>query len=302
MRAYVAVTDKDWFDFLRSRPHLDEVNFWQPSAQRPFAAIRAGGLFLFKLKYPTHKIVGGGMLAWSGTFPYPYVWELFEDKNGAASLADMKSRIQRLRRSPLDPGTSDVGCIVLVQPFFLAEDDWIDAPPDWSRNIVQGKTYNLESFYGQRLLEEVETKARRTAMREIEGPMWGDPTLVRRRLGQGAFRTLVTEAYERRCAVTGERALPVLQAGHIRPVTEGGGHRVDNGVLLRSDVHTLFDRGYVTITPDQDFRVSPRLRDDFDNGDAYYSLEGRDLWIPSAAEDRPSREFLEWHNDVVFLR
>ena len=85
MRAYVGVTDRDWFEFLRARPALDEVNFWQPSAQRPFGAIQPGELFLFKLKYPVHKIVGGGMLAWSGTFPYPYVWELFGEKNGAAT-------------------------------------------------------------------------------------------------------------------------------------------------------------------------------------------------------------------------
>ena len=154
MRAFVAVTDRDWFEFLRARS-FDEVNFWQPSARRPFGAINPGELFLFKLRYPEHKIVGGGMLAWSGTFPYPYVWELFGEKNGAASFVEMRERIERLRRSPLDPSAFDVGCIVLVQPFFLDEEDWIEGPPDWSKNIVQGKTYDLTSFYGQRLLEEV---------------------------------------------------------------------------------------------------------------------------------------------------
>ena len=68
MQAFVAVTDRDWFEFLRARS-FDEVNFWQPSARRPFGAITPGELFLFKLRYPEHKIVGGGMLAWSGTFP-----------------------------------------------------------------------------------------------------------------------------------------------------------------------------------------------------------------------------------------
>ena len=70
MQAFVAVTDRDWFEFLRARS-FDEVNFWQPSARRPFGAINPGDLFLFKLRYPEHKIVGGGMLAWSGTFPTP---------------------------------------------------------------------------------------------------------------------------------------------------------------------------------------------------------------------------------------
>ena len=59
--------------------------------------------------------------------------------------------------------------------------------------------------------------------------MFGDPVLARQRLGQGAFRMLVTDSYQRRCAVTKEKALPVLEAAHIRPVSEGGGHLVTAG-------------------------------------------------------------------------
>jgi hypothetical protein len=80
---------------------------------------------------------------------------------------------------------------------------------------------------------------------------------------------LVTDVYQRRCAITGEKALPVLQAAHIRPVTREGQHRIDNGLLLRSDLHALFDQGYVTVTPDHRVRVSRRLKDDFDNGGSH---------------------------------
>ncbi len=123
---------------------------------------------------------------------------------------------------------------------------------------------------------------------------------VRQRLGQGAFRVLVTDVYERRCAVTGEKALPVLQAAHIRPVTREGPHRVDNGLLLRSDIHTLFDQGYVTVTPEHRVRVSQRLKADFDNGGPYYPLAGQRIWLPGRVDDYPSREFLEWHADMVY--
>jgi putative restriction endonuclease len=123
---------------------------------------------------------------------------------------------------------------------------------------------------------------------------------VRQRLGQGASRLLITDTYERRCAVTGEKALPVLQAAHIRPVTKLGPHRVDNGILFRSDIHTLFDQGYVTVTPEQRFLVSRRLKADYDNGEPYYPLSGSRIWLPTRGDDRPSREFLEWHADTVF--
>lgn len=51
---------------------------------------------------------------------------------------------------------------------------------------------------------------------------FGAPHLIRPRLGQGAFRVLVTDVYGRKCAVTGERTLPALEAAHIRPYAEGG--------------------------------------------------------------------------------
>ena len=99
---------------------------------------------------------------------------------------------------------------------------------------------------------------------------------------------------------SGERALPVLEAAHIRPVAEGGQHRIDNGLLLRSDVHTLYDRGYLTVTPQHRILVSKKLKEEFDNGEPYYPLQGREIWLPPAADERPRRELLEWHADVVW--
>ena len=131
--------------------------------------------------------------------------------------------------------------------------------------------------------------------------MYGDPTHFRPRLGQGAFRVVVTDTYERHCAVTGEKTLPVLEAAHIRPVALGGGHRIENGLLMRSDIHTLFDRGYVSITPDYRFRVSQRLRADWQNGRVYYALDRELIHVPDDDASRPSRTELEWHTDTVFL-
>lgn len=105
--------------------------------------------------------------------------------------------------------------------------------------------------------------------------MFGDPRTYRPRLSQGTFRVLVTDSYQRRCAVTGEKALPVLDAAHIRPIAEGGEHRLDNGLLLRTDVHRLYDKGYVTVTSDGRFLVSRRLKTDFDNGEPYMPFHER---------------------------
>ena len=130
--------------------------------------------------------------------------------------------------------------------------------------------------------------------------MYGTPALVRPRLGQGGFRVVITDTYERRCAVTLEKALPALEAAHIRSVSQGGQHRIDNGLLLRADVHRLFDRGYVTVTPDHRFLVSGKLKEDFENGEPYYPFHGSTIWSPSESQSRPRREFLEWHADAIF--
>lgn len=75
------------------------------------------------------------------------------------------------------------------------------------------------------------------------GPRFAEPHLIRPRLGQGAFRLAVTDAYNRECAITGGRVLPALDAAHIQSYSSGGEHAVSNGLLLRRDIHSVFDAG-----------------------------------------------------------
>jgi putative restriction endonuclease len=112
----------------------------------------------------------------------------------------------------------------------------------------------------------------------------------------------VLNAYHRRCAVTGTKIWPALEAAHIRPVTQGGEHRLDKGLLLRSDVHRMFDWGCLTLGVDPSYRlqVSPRLRDEFGNGEQFYAKARQVITLPDRKADRPHREFLEWHLDTVF--
>jgi putative restriction endonuclease len=254
MKVYVGVTDNEWCRFLESLPDVDEVNFWQPSGSNQFRALQPGGLFLFKLHAPQNFIVGGGFFTHASLLPINLAWEAFGVKNGAATFDEMRTRAAKYRRNK-NPNQRDftIACILLQHPFFLPQSDWIPVPSDFHLNIVQGKTYDLDSGTGKELWDAVQMRARsRPAVQLQVGDgtvMWSNPVLLRQRLGQGAFRILVTDTYQRRCAVTQEKALPALEAAHIQHVTEEGKHRIDNGLLLRSDIHRLFDSGYVTITP-----------------------------------------------------
>ncbi len=135
----------------------------------------------------------------------------------------------------------------------------------------------------------------------VEGERVGTPQLVEPRLGQGAFRVAVADAYGRACAVTGEHTLPALEAAHIQRYSMGGEHRVSNGILLRADIHRLLDHGYVTITPDYVFRVSRRIEEVFKNGRFYQPFRDQPIHKPNHPGDRPDRLLLEEHNDTVFL-
>ncbi len=269
-----------------------------------FRAVDPGQPLLFKLHAPHNVIAGGGFFVTFSILPLSLAWQTFGLANGARSQELMRERIEHYRRVPSDPRADySIGCIILEEPFFLEERDWIPVPEDFSPHTQVGKTYDLTTAPGRALWERV-LGARALARHVGAEPsaVYGEPTVFRPRVGQGAFRVLVTDAYERHCAVTREKTLPVLEAAHIRPVAQGGVHRVDNGLLLRSDIHTLFDRGYVTVTPDLRFRVSERLRRDWQNGRVYYALDGQPIHTPRDENARPNRLELEWHADTVFLR
>lgn len=302
MKIWIGVTDHRWFDQLAAIGP-DEVNFWQPGA-RAFKVLQPGEPFLFKLHAPDNFVVGGGFFVRNAALPASLAWEAFGQKNGVRSFEELRARIRHYRPSDdsIDPV---VGCNVLSEPFFFARDAWIPIPASFALNIVSGKTYDAESTEGASLWTSVRQAIALDAAREPATGVGADPDerrfgeayLTRGRLGQGAFRVLVTEAYQRRCAVTGEKTLPVLEAAHIKPYSELGPHRVRNGLLLRSDFHKLFDLGYVTVTRDLHLEVSPRLREEWLNGRVYYDYHGKQLpFMPTESKSHPEPEFLDWHN------
>jgi putative restriction endonuclease len=300
VKLVVAVTDGEWFKYLRTRPDISEVNFWAPSATN-FRALSPGELFLFKLHAPQNWIVGGGVFAHASTMPCSLAWEAFGGANGAATLAEMRARIRRYRRAATDSREEfQIGCRILTQPFFLNEPDWLPVPASWSTNIVTFKTFTTDMADGRQLWDVLIDRVvdiPRPGLSAGPQARFGDPVPVRPRLGQGAFRMLVTDHYDRRCAITRERTLPALEAAHILPYGQGGEHEIKNGILMRRDIHGLFDLGYVTVTPALVFEVSGRIKEEFENGRDYYRMHGTPVTTPLRPELRPDAQLLRWHNE-----
>lgn len=123
-------------------------------------------------------------------------------------------------------------------------------------------------------------------------PVTFKPIEIEQRQGQPAFRQALMAAYDFRCAVTGCEIRDVLQAAHIVPVKMGGHHSVKNGLLLRADIHNLFDRGLLTI--DRNLRV--HLDSSVRTSTTYGHLHGAKLRnIPAVVSNRPDSRLLEKH-------
>ena len=229
-------------------------------------------------------------------------WEVFREENGAPDFSTFAARIGKYQgRTGPDP---QIGCIVLNEPFFFDREDWI--PFTMPAGVQQGKYFDTRETAGAQVWSRVQPllEARIAQRAEREHRMvaeipegYGTPYLTSGRLGQKAFSALLLDLYHRRCAITGEKTMPVLQAAHIRPFSEQGPNKPQNGLLLRADVHILFDKGYITVMPDLHVEVSRKIKEEFENGKDYNKYHGTLLAsVPGSELVRPSREFLEWHN------
>ncbi len=312
MKFYIGNTDYDWFNYLSQR-QPEDVNFWRPGGKTNFKAIAPGAPFLFKLKKPYHAIAGIGFFSSHTFLPVSIAWDAFGNRNGCENFEELLQKILSYRQDWWDQNPQ-IGCTILTNPIFFKKEDWILAPEDWANSIVQGKSYSTTDQIGNHIWQQAEkllndyflshTTEEKKSQLILEDTIpsgYRDAVLTKVRLGQGAFRILLTDAYSRKCAISGEKTLPVLEAAHIKPYSKSGPHFISNGLLLRSDLHKLFDTGYITITKELKIEVSKKIKEEYQNGKEYYQFHGLILKnLPSRKIDIPNEPFIEWHNSNVF--
>lgn len=110
------------------------------------------------------------------------------------------------------------------------------------------------------------------------------------REGQPAFRRRLLQAYEGKCAVTGCKVHVLLEAAHITPYAGRWHTRAHHGILLKTDIHTLFDKGMIQIDAEHKVCVAPQLA-----GTEYEELDGRQLNLPKDERNWPLAEHLLKH-------
>lgn len=319
MRAYVFPTDTAWARYLRGLQERDpsqtEANFWVPSGTG-FKALSPGDRFLFRSKASEGgKVIGGGLFADFLRLRVSEAWRFYGEANGTHSFDSLLLNITsyRAKNGALPEPDPEIGCILLTDVAFTPPGAELPLPSGFPMGATRGRGYTPEHPDWSVIEETFANLLWRAGVptlrpgsdamaylggptRElVEGARW-----VRR--GQRWFASKVATAYDRRCAITGSHIAPTLQAAHIRPVAKEGLHDVQNGLLLRSDVHILFDAGYLGVDGGHRLQVSRRLREDYGNGAEFYERAGSVIALPRRPDERPSAEAVTWHMDSVFKR
>lgn len=176
--------------------------------------------------------------------------------------------------------------------------DWT-APP--SRGPAGRRSHKVPTSLGKRTPREAIDRAERAAAQELAEPIISEDDARERELravflrrGQGKFRKALLNAYEKRCAVTGCTIEDVLEAAHIIPYKGGDTNRCDNGLLLRADIHTLFDLGLLWVNQEMKVEVANALQ-----CTEYGKLHGKGLRPPTDTASRPHPKHLERHAQIA---
>lgn len=148
----------------------------------------------------------------------------------------------------------------------------------------------------QSSIEEEQSAAERTGAFDASDERDAKPKVLAaivRRQGQAQFHRTPLKAYNGRCAVTGCPVVDVLEAAHIKPYLGPHTNSVQNGLLLRADVHTLFDLGLLRIDADRlTVALASRLI-----GQLPDVVEGASLRLPIEKADWPNPEALQHHDE-----
>ncbi|WP_068792362.1 HNH endonuclease [Brevibacillus laterosporus] len=292
----IAPTDLKWFNFLKSELPM-EINFWTPTPWN-IRRLREGDLLYFLLKSPVRKIGGYGFYKSYENLTPREAWQKFGKGNGVLNYNELISRCNKYigknstKKSLNDNST--IGCIILTNPVFFDEEEFFKPEEiglKFPKQVVKIKYFDTITTENQLIYLNNETVF--SIIKEEKSSYLISKS--KERIGQATFRQNVMNAYDYKCAVTGETCTEVLQAAHIQPYINENSNHIQNGIALRVDIHKLFDSGLITINLEYVVIVSSKLM----NSD-YLKLNGKKINLPKKCVDYPSIEALKFHNSNVF--
>jgi len=300
----IAITDQQWFEFLRSEQYQGLVNFWTPTPWNP-KELQSGDRVYFMLKSPIREIGGYGEFAWYRNMTLSRAWDEFGRGNGVNSRDELiasadgyvKKNSKLVDKIDLN---SEIGCFALEHVVCWGKEGYMTPETygaSFGKQVVKYKYFDSDPFVLSSATSgpsepptDFESQAGRFSPRAV--------TTAKDRQGQPEFRAALLKNYDGKCCVTRETSEEVLEAAHIEPYVNRKSNHPRNGLLLRRDIHKLFDEGLLAVDGDGKVLVSSRVGPD----SKYPQLAGTRVRLPVNPAFRPSLNTLAEHRRSKFRK
>jgi hypothetical protein len=220
------------------------------------------------------------------------VWSQLRNGSHKFAKINPKHVISSIKKINAAGGKVGVGSLINV---ISIETTVVELHPELSfsrdYSFIQSRKKDSSSVMGFKIDENIEDLIEVFNPSSVESARSFMTRSIMIRQGQPKFRADLIRAYSGRCAVTGTDAVQALEAAHIIPYAEGGINKINNGLILRSDIHSLFDRGLVGVEPD-DYSV---IMSDVLINTSYSDYERLRIRLPKEKKDRPDPDALWSH-------
>ncbi len=195
-----------------------------------------------------------------------------------------------------DPELRKRGVVGLANSSQLDEQIWNEFANDWSRLAMESEM--LIAKYSNISIEKS------LELELIDFPEGKDKAVViKARVNQSFFRSVILSSYDSTCCITGLNIPELLVASHIVPWSFNTKERLNpqNGLCLNSLHDKAFDKGYISITPDYDLKISRKLHTSSTDATVNdYFIKYANMKIKLPQRFMPKKEFLEYHFNKIF--
>lgn len=287
----ISPTDNDWFQFLKTSNFNSFINFWTPTLWN-IQKLTVGERWYFLLKSPIRQLGGFGEFHEYKNLTALEAWKEFGCRNGCISKNQFISKIQlyidknseNFGGESININNYRIGCIILNNCQFWDEEKF-QRPSNYNiefpNQVVKFKYFNqydpFTSFTDQtddfNLINEPREQYRKE---------------TNRRRGQSEFKGKILKAYKNKCCITGENCPELLDAVHLQAYLSYASHHTQNGILLRVDLHRLFDSGLLFIDGNYIIHISSIIKNTW-----YQQFHNTKIYIPENVKFHPSKKALE---------
>lgn len=265
--------------------------------------IEPGTLVVLVLDKAEHTyIVGGGFYFRTSKFKPQEAWSLYGVRTGAISYETFLDEVKRHDGHE----KSTLPCVILDSVFLFDDNVKFFLPDELRDNFQDRRCYHLSKEDPLALYLNKFVLLRRTSFLNKFGDSWQGVYKAaserNERAYLPAFNARVFAAYNNKCAITGTKATPVLKAINIQPFYDFTFQGAQNGILLRSDISQLFEKGYLTAYYENDTTIKVKLSkcSKIAWTKDYMQYDGAVLSTPKLKSLWPKKEFLEWHQHNCF--